>query len=81
LEKFDRGAAGLENRINNFSSLFNLTRSQSDEMRTLLSKRLSREIAEDWKEQLWQKRRLECEQQEEERMWACLNLEDMEEKV
>lgn len=50
-------------------------------MRTLLSKRMTREIVRDWGEQIVQKQRLECEEQEEERMWACLNAYDAELKV
>lgn len=57
------------------------TRSQCEQMRTLLSKRLTKEIVADWGTQIEMKNRLECEAQHEERMWAELSLRDVEEKV
>jgi len=53
---------------------------QCEQMRTLLSKRLNKEIVQDWGEQLCMKKRLEAEKIEEERMWAYLWEQDAEEK-
>jgi hypothetical protein len=53
---------------------------QCEEMRSLLSKRMTKEIAQDWGTQIEMKNRLECEQQAEERMWAYVSELDVQEK-
>lgn len=50
-------------------------------MRTLLTKRLSKEIVQDWGEAIKMKHRLECEEEDNERMYAYLVQVDVDNKV
>jgi hypothetical protein len=50
-------------------------------MRTLLAKRVTKEIVKDWGEQIKMKDRLECEEEENERMYTYLSKVDCENKV
>ncbi|OXA63043.1 trichoplein keratin filament-binding protein [Folsomia candida] len=53
---------------------------QCEQMRTLLSKRITKEIVQDWGEQVKMKKRLECEEEENDRMYAHLVSLDVENK-
>lgn len=57
------------------------SRNQCEQMRTLLSKRITKEIVQDWGEQVKMKKRLECEEEENDRMYAHLVSLDVENKV
>jgi len=50
-------------------------------MRTLLTKRTTKEIVKDWDEQMRMKQRLQCEEDETERMYAYLCAQDAANKV
>lgn len=54
---------------------------QCEQMRALLIKRVTKEIVQDWGEQIKMKKRLECEEEENERMYAYLSGLDVENKV
>lgn len=56
-------------------------RNTSEELRTLRVSKMAKEIAKDWDEQIRMKYRLECEQEENDRLYDYLWLKDAENKV
>jgi len=65
----------------NYKKWIPYSRNQCEQMRTLLAKRLTKEIVQDWGEQIKMKQRLECEEEENERMYAYLVKVDVDNKV
>lgn len=58
-----------------------LFRNSCDPLRTLRVQKMTKDIANDWDEQIKMKKRLECEKEENDRMYEYLWLKDAENKV